>query len=179
MRGEHWCLSFRYQCQCQWVWCRSSCCLKWCSLGLPGGPCLSRRCEDVSFMMYIGAGNIPRISFAHNIGGMRTGVCRTSCSTSCGCVTVRCGAAHVASRRKERELRKWTSISRQGPISEIHDFGLRWACSTLLIILTWRRQPWQLSNLLLVSRMFTNLTSQPQYHACFIPLRRINQPRQT
>jgi hypothetical protein len=49
-------------------------------------------------MMYVGAGNIPRISVVHNIGGMRTGVCRTSCSTSCGCVIVRCGATHVAGR---------------------------------------------------------------------------------
>jgi hypothetical protein len=31
--------------------------------GLPGRPCLSRHCEDVSFMMYIGTGSIPRIGF--------------------------------------------------------------------------------------------------------------------
>lgn len=42
-----------------------------CSLALPSDPCLSRRCEDASFMIYIGTGSIPRISFVHNIGGMR------------------------------------------------------------------------------------------------------------
>ena len=49
-------------------------------------------------MMYIGTGSISRIRFIHNIGGMRTGVCRTSYSTSCGCVIGRCEAAHVAGR---------------------------------------------------------------------------------
>lgn len=53
-------------------------------------------------MTYIGASSIPRISFVHNIGGMRTGICRTSCSTSCGCAIARCGAAHVAGRAVTR-----------------------------------------------------------------------------
>jgi hypothetical protein len=48
--------------------------------------------------MYIGASGILRISLVHNIGGMSTSVCRTSCSTSCGCTITQCGAAHVAGR---------------------------------------------------------------------------------
>jgi len=49
-------------------------------------------------MTHIRASSISRISFVHNIGGIRIGVYRTSCSTNCGCAIARCGTAHVAGR---------------------------------------------------------------------------------